>query len=136
MKRTICGTVCVGEIIMTDKFFQRYEMKVHPSRRKLRRMKRPDARVNPWDTHISDVMLHTYYLNAVEEVDCVDIVMPADRLKELEEILEWHEQYEHKIKYSGDVAKYLLEDKRVRIENPAVAKAYEKYIMLLELARK
>ena len=121
---------------MTDKFFQRYEMNVHPSRRKLRRMKRPDTRVNPWDTHISDVMLHTFYLNAVEEVDCVDIVMPADRLKELEEILEWHEQYEHKIKHTDTLAKQLLEDKQVRIENPAVAKAYQKYITLLELARK
>ena len=133
-KRTICGIVCDGGTKMTDKFFQRYEMNVQPSRRKLRRANRDLFKTNAWNVAISDEMLYQNF--AIEEVECVDVVMPKDRLKELEEILEWYEEYDHKIKHSISISEQLMEDKRVRIENPAVAKAYQKYITLLELARK
>ena len=38
--------------------------------------------------------------------------------------------------YGKKVVSMLRADERVRDENPAVAKAYQKYVMLLELARK
>ena len=119
---------------MTDKFFQKYDMNVLPSRHKLRRPKYNMFKTNAWNVEISDEML--YQELAIEEVECVDVVMPKDRLKELEEILEWHETYEYKIKVSTQLAQQQLADERVHIENPAVAKAYQKYRMLLELTRK
>ncbi len=120
---------------MTDKFNNRYEMHVRPSTKKLRRIPRSYQRVNMWDVHISDSMLHSHNTIPVEEVDCVEILMPKDRLEELEKMLDWFEDREHSIKHNDEVVQMLRRDERVRIENPAVQKAYMKYLTLLELCR-
>ena len=120
---------------MSEKFKQQYEMQVFPSNRKLRRISRSLQRTNMWDVHISDSMLYSHNTIPIEEVDCVDIVMPKDRLEELEKILDWYESNEHKVKYHQDIVNQLRADERVRIENPAVQKAYMKYLTLLELCR-
>jgi hypothetical protein len=121
---------------MTDKFFRKYEMQVLPSNRKLRRIPRDLYRTNMWNVKISDEMLYQDNLFKVEEVDCVDVVMPKDRLQELEDILDWYEDREHKIKHNEDLVQTLRADERIRIENPIVQNAYMKYLTLLELCRK
>ena len=89
-----------------------------------------------WNVSISDDMLYDRYTIPVEEVECVEILMPKDRLEELEKLLDWFEDKERHIKHYEDIVNMLRADERVRIEYPAVQKAYMKYLTLLELARK
>ena len=120
---------------MTDKFNQHYEMHVRPSNKKLRRVPRELQKFNMWDVKISDDMLYQDSVFTVEEVDCVEILMPKDRLEELENLLHWFEDKEKHIKSYTDLIEIYRAEERVRIENPVVQKAYEKYRMLLELSR-
>ena len=116
-------------------FYQKYDMWVHPSNRKMRRVPRMRNYTNLWNVDVSDAAVYQHTFD-VEEVDCVDITMPADRLKELENMIQWYEDREGKIKHQEQIVEMLRRDERVRIENPTVQKAYMKYLMLLELARK
>jgi hypothetical protein len=120
---------------MSDKFFQKYDMWVSPSNRKMRRVPRMRNYTNLWNIDVSDSAVYQHTFD-VEEVDCIDVTMPADRLEELERMIEWYEQREHKIKHQEEIVEMLRRDERVRIENPAVQKAYMKYLTLLELCRK
>lgn len=115
-------------------FNRKYDMWVSPSSRKMRRVPRLRNYTNLWNVTASEALAHQTF--EVEEVDCVDITMPADKLKELEEILQWYEDREHNILHNEEVVNMLRRDERVRIENPAVQKAYMKYLTLLELCRK
>lgn len=121
---------------MTDKFQNHYEMHVKPSSRKLRRISRSLQQDNMWNYDISDNMLYQHATIPVEEVDCIEILMPADRLKELEDLIAWYEGKERHIKNYSDLIEMHRADERVRIENPIVQKAYEKYKTILELCRK
>jgi hypothetical protein len=121
---------------MSHDFFRKYEMQVMPSNRKLRRVPRDFLKTNMWNVKISDELLYQDNLFKVEEVDCVDVVMPKDRLQELEDIIAWYEDKEHNIKHHEDIVKRLRADERVRIEYPVVQHAYMKYLNLLELCRK
>lgn len=121
---------------MSKKFEDNYEMHVRPSSRKLRRIPRSQQRFNMWEYNISDPMLHQFSTIQIDEVDCVEILMPQDRLKELEDIIAWYEGKERHIKNYTDIIDQYRADERVRIENPIVARAYEKYRTLLELMRK
>lgn len=116
---------------MTDKFFNKYEMRVLPSQRRLHRI--PQNKVNAWNIEMSVEMLYDLH---TEEVECVDVVMPKDRLEELEKILEWYEDREQQLKNGDDLRQRFRDDARVRIENPSVDRAYQKYMLLLEMARK
>lgn len=120
---------------MTREFFDKYEMRVVPSRHKLRRMKPRHLRTDVWNSRLSDELVWNLTDDA-EEVECVDVVIPKDRLTELEKILEWYENNEYKLKRTDQVVEQLRQDERVRIENPSVEKAYMNYKLLLELARK
>jgi hypothetical protein len=91
--------------------------------------------INLWNVNVTDTALYQDTFE-VEEVECVDVTMPADRLEELERMIEWYENKEHKIKHNEEIVEMLRRDERVRIENPAVQKAYMKYLTLLELCRK
>ena len=121
---------------MSKDFFRKYEMQVMPSQRKLRRIPRNFQNTNMWNVKISDELLYQDNIFKVEEVDCVDVVMPTDRLQELEDMLAWYEDKEHKIKHNDEIVAMLRRDERVRIEYPAVQAAYKKYLTLLELCRK
>ena len=116
-------------------FFRKYDMSVHPSNRKMRRVPRLRKFANLWNVDVSDAAVYQHTFD-VEEVECVDITMPADRLQELEDILEWYENKEHNIQHNEEIVQRLRADERVRIEYPTVQQAYKKYVMLLELARK
>ncbi len=120
---------------MNKPFYQKYDMWVSPSSRKMRRIPRMRQFTNLWNVDVSDSAVYQHTFD-VEEVDCVDVTMPADRLHELENMIEWYEQREHKIKHQQEIVEMLRRDERVRIENPAVQKAYMKYLTLLELCRK
>lgn len=120
---------------MSKDFYQKYDMWVYPSNRKMRRVPRMRDYTNLWNINVSDSAVYQHTFD-VEEVDCVDVVIPKDRLEELEHMIEWYENREHKIKQQSEIVEMLRRDERVRIEHPAVQKAYMKYLMLLELARK
>ena len=120
---------------MSDKFNDHYEMHVRPSTRKLRRIPRNYQKFNMWDVDIDDSMLYSHNAIQIEEVDCVEIIMPADRLKELEDLIAWYEGKERHIKNYTEIIEQYRADERVRIENPIVQKAYDKYKTLLELTR-
>lgn len=116
-------------------FYQKYDMWVSPSNRRMRRVPRMRKHINLWNVNVTDTSLYQDTFE-VEEVECVDVTMPADRLEELERMIEWYENKEHKIKHNEEIVEMLRRDERVRIENPAVQKAYMKYLTLLELCRK
>jgi hypothetical protein len=117
------------------KFYQKYDMQVYPSQRKMRRIPHMRNYTNLWNIDVSDSAVYQHTFD-VEEVECVDVVMPKDRLEELERMIEWYENREHKIKQQAEIVEMLRRDERVRIEYPAVQKAYMKYLTLLELCRK
>ena len=119
---------------MSNDFFRKYDMQVYPSHRKMRRIPRMRNYTNLWNVTATDALAYQSF--EVEDVDCVDITMPADRLQELEDILQWYEDREGKIKHNDEVVRILRSDERVRIEYPTVQAAYRKYLTLLELCRK
>ena len=120
---------------MSKDFFRKYDMQVYPSNRKMRRIPHMRDYTNLWKIDVSDAAVYQHTFQ-VEEVDCVDVTMPVDRLQELEDIIAWYEDKEHNIKHHEDIVKRLRADERVRIEYPVVQHAYMKYLNLLELCRK
>jgi hypothetical protein len=123
---------------MTKEFYNRFEMQVLPSQRRLRRMKPQHLRTEVWNSHLTDELVWNL-TEAAEEVDCVDIVMPLDKLVELEHWLKHYEQIEEELqKHSARSDKIWAQhhnDAKVRIRNPAVRQAYDHYITLLNLCR-
>ena len=117
-------------------FFKKFDMQVQPSHRKLRRIPNMYQHTNAWNYSINDSTAYQHQTFPIEEVDCVDVLMPEDRLQHIiDYINECEQQVEH---YKTDrqlIARY-EQDRSVRLRNPAVEKAYQKYVMLLELARK
>jgi hypothetical protein len=123
---------------MIEKFYNKFEMQVRPSHRRLRRMKPPHLRKEVWNTHLTDELVWNL-TDAAEEVECVDIVMPKDKLVELEKWLEHYERAEddwrkHSVR-SDEIWAQHHKDAKVRIRNPAVKQAYDHYITLLNLCR-
>ena len=115
-------------------FYNQMEMHVRDSNRTLRRLRRPPLpQINAWDVTMSDDVL--YQQVYAEEVPCVEIFMPKDRL---ETIINYIKYAEDEIdKHDTDkklIARY-EHDRVVRLNNPAVEKAYQHYCTLLELCR-
>lgn len=123
------------ELTVSKDFFRKYDMQVFPSNRKMRRVPRMRNYTNLWNIDVSDSAVYQHTFD-VEEVDCVDVTMPADRLEELEHMIAWYEEREHRVKHNNELVEMLRRDERVRLEHPTVQQAYEKYLMLLELCRK
>jgi len=119
-----------------EEFFRKFDMQVQPSRRKLRRIPNMWQHTNAWNYSIDDAAMHQFQSIPIEEVDCVDILMPQDRLQH---IIDYIDHVEKTVeKHDSDrrlIARY-ERDRIVRLNNPTVEKAYQKYVMLLELARK
>jgi len=72
----------------------------------------------------------------VEVVPMKAIHLSSDNLERLVREQERMEHLESDAKDGKKIWNMLREEERVRDDNPAVAKAYRNYIMLLELARK
>jgi len=120
---------------MSNKFYREFEMQVHTSLRRFRRyVKKPLINnIDPWRVEISDTML--YQDIHTEEVECVDIVMPQDRLQELEDTLKYYEQLEKAYRYDNELASRMREEELLRIKSPAVMKAWQHYRTLLNLVK-
>ena len=119
-------------------FYHEFEMLVRPSSRKLRRMKNPGYRSEVWNAYIDDAVIYDIS-NVAEEVECVDVTMPTDRLEELEQLLKHYDRAEQEWRQqsvrSGQILAQNHKDERIRIKNPAVKQAYEHYLTLLNLCR-
>ena len=119
-----------------QEFFRKFDMQVHASHRKLRRVPNMWQHTNAWNYTVSDAATYQYQTFPIEEVDCVEILMPRDRLEHIigfvqeAEIASETHNLERRL-----IARY-EQDRCVRLANPTVEKAYQKYVMLLELARK
>ena len=119
-----------------EEFFRKFDMRVEQSRRKLRRIPNMWQHVNAWHYNISDSAVYQHQTFPIEEVDCVEVLMPEDRLKHLVAYVQETEARD--LQHESDrqlIARY-ERDRSVRLNNPAVEKAYQRYVTLLELARK
>jgi hypothetical protein len=122
--------------VTAEEFYKQFDMHVMPSRRKLRRIPNMWYKTNAWNYSVSDSAAYQYQTMPIEEVDCVDILMPEDRLQH---IIEYITDCEQQIERSGSDRQLMASyerDRSVRLNNPAVEKAYQRYVMLLELSRK
>jgi hypothetical protein len=120
-----------------QEFFNIFDMQVRLSQRRLRRIDRSHYKTNAWNYDISDSMMYQHTaIMAAEEVECVDILMPKDRLGHLVAYIQ--ETEAKNVRNESDrqlIARY-EQDRAVRLKYPAVEKAYQKYVTMLELCRK
>jgi hypothetical protein len=118
-----------------QEFFNKFDMCVEQSRRKLRRIPNMYQHTTAWNYSVNDSAMYQHSF-PIEEVDCVDILMPADRLQD---IIVYITDCEDSVRRQHTdrqlIARY-EQDRYVRLNNPAVEKAYQRYVTLLELARK
>ena len=119
-----------------QEFFRKFDMQVQPSRRKLRRIPNIVLSGIAWNYSVSDSAAYQYQMPPIEEVDCVDILMPADRLDSLIGFVTDAEGHYKRLDSERQLMARYEQDRNVRLANPTVEKAYQKYVMLLELARK
>jgi hypothetical protein len=119
-----------------QEFFNTFDMQVRASNRRLRRIDRASLKMNAWAMEVSDeAMFQSTAMNHIEDVECVDILMPKDRLGHL--IAYVQENYTQNVKNESDrqlIAQF-ERDRAVRLKYPAVEKAYQKYVTMLELCR-
>jgi len=117
-----------------QEFYNQMEMHVRDSNRTLRRLRRPPLpQVNAWDVRMSDEML--YQQAYAEEVPCVEILMPKDRLQTIIDYIKYAESEIEKHTTDRQLMARYERDRVVRLNNPAVEKAYQHYCTLLELCR-
>jgi hypothetical protein len=119
-----------------NEFFKKFDMQVYPSQRKLRRVPNMWQHSNAWNYDISDSAMYQHQTFPVEEVECVEVLMPRDRLQHIIDYINYSEDQVEKYKTDRQLMYRYEQDRSVRLANPAVEKAYQKYVMLLELARK
>jgi hypothetical protein len=119
-----------------QEFYRKFDMQVQPSRRKLRRIPNMYQHANAWNYTISDSAAYQHQTFPIEEVDCVEILMPKDRLEHIIGFVQEAEIASEKHTLERRLIARYEQDRCVRLDNPAVEKAYQKYVMLLELARK
>ena len=111
-------------------------MQVYQSSRKLRRIPNMWQHTNAWNVSISDSTMYQHSTIPIEEVECVEVLMPRDRLNSIIEYINYCERSVEKHEVDRQLIARYERDRIVRLKNPAVEKAYQKYVMLLELARK
>ena len=119
-----------------QEFFNTFDMQVQASNRRLRRIDRASLKMNAWAQEISDeAMYQSTAMHHIEEVECVDVLMPKDRLAHL--IAYVQETEARNVQHESDrqlIAQY-ERDRAVRLQYPAAEKAYQKYVTMLELCR-
>jgi hypothetical protein len=119
-----------------EEFYKKFDMQVQPSHRKLRRIPNMWYKTNAWNYSVSDSATYQQSTFPIEEVDCVDILMPQDRLQHIIEYITHCERQSDRAEDGRHLMARYEQDRVVRLYNPTVEKAYQKYVMLLELARK
>jgi hypothetical protein len=125
-------------MVMTteQEFFKKFDMQVYQSSRKLRRIPNMWQHTNARNVSISDSTMYQHSTIPIEEVECVEVLMPRDRLNSIIEYINYCERSVEKHEVDRQLIARYERDRIVRLKNPAVEKAYQKYVMLLELARK
>ena len=119
-----------------QKFYNEYDMQVRLSQRKLRRIDRLSNRMNSWDITVSDSAMYQYSaIQAIEEVECVEVLMPKDRLQSLVDYIKYAEDTHEKHETDRQLMARYERDRLVRLKYPAVEKAYQKYVTLLGLCK-
>ena len=119
-----------------QEFFRKFDMQVHASHRKLRRVPNMWQHTNAWNYTVSDAATYQYQTFPIEEVDCVEVLMPKDRLQHIIDYINYCEDAVERSQTDRQLMARYEQDRNVRLNNPTVEKAYQKYVMLLELARK
>ena len=119
-----------------QEFFRKFDMHVIESGRKLRRAGRLSQHSNAWNYSISDSAMYQHTTMQIEEVDCVEILMPKDRLGSIIDYINYCELKSEQAGSERQLMASYERDRVVRLNNPAVDKAYQKYVTLLELCRK
>jgi hypothetical protein len=120
-----------------QEFFNTFDMQVRVSNRRLRRIDRSYYKKNAWTYEISDDMLYQHTAtHAIEEVECVDILMPKDRLAHLIAYIQETEAENVRSRTDRQLIAQYERDRSVRLQYPSVEQAYQKYVTLLELCRK
>ena len=117
-----------------QEFFKKFDMQVQPSHRKLRRIPNMYQHTNAWNYSVNDSAMYQHSF-PIEEVDCVEVLMPKDRLDHLIAYVQETEDENAKTRTDRQLMYRYEQDRSVRLNNPAVEKAYRKYVLLLELAR-
>lgn len=118
-------------------FYNHYDMQVRPSQRRLRRIDHVSQRMNAWDITVSDSAMYQYTATqAIEDVECVEVLMPKDRLESIVSYIQYAEHEFDKHAKDQQLMARFEQDRIVRLKYPAVEKAYQKYMTLLELCRK
>lgn len=111
-------------------FLQKYEATAGLSQKYYRRYHRMSY--TDWCNQGSPIPLTT----EAESEPMIEMTIPQDRFRDLIEQDEYVTKLEQERDYNQNIVSMLRADERVRWNNPSVDKAYKKYLMLLELARK
>lgn len=89
------------------------------------------------DYHRYNTAMDVYSAESyVQREPYVEMYIPQHRFQELVEQDRYYTKLHTELDYATQVAKQQAEDRLVRLQNPSVKQAYEKYKMLLELARR
>ena len=115
-----------------DRFTKRYEATISRSDRHYARH-RPYS-VSQYHSY-SSAIDYADYQTYVDRVQMVDIVMPEDRLRDLLTLEERLHMLENVNKAATQIINEHTSEEKVRKNNPAVQKAYEKYKLLVEMTR-
>lgn len=116
------------EISDTKRFQQRYDAHITESK-EYRRAVRPSM------DYMYKSGTASYQMDYKVE-PCVAIHMPQEQFDRLMDEQDRAASWRQEAEYAKSVLTNLRKDERVRDDNPAVAKAYRNYLMLLEIARK
>ncbi len=116
-------------------FYKKFDMQVLPSQRRLRRIPNMWQHTNAWNYSVNDSAMYQHSI-PIEEVECVEVLMPRDRLQSIVDYINYCEQSVEKHETDRQLIARYERDRIVRMKNPAVEKAYQRYVTLLELARK
>lgn len=112
------------------KFARKYSAYIGDSRQYRRRMPEPMMWDDPRAVYQHTFMTHTY------DEPYVELHMPRASFEHIISRDETEEQDAFKVQHALDVLQQHRVDERVRNDNPAVQNAWQKYLTLLELARK
>jgi hypothetical protein len=74
-------------------------------------------------------------VQAIEDVECVEILMPKDRLQHIVDYIQYAEETHEKHESDRQLMARYERDRLVRLKYPSVEKAYQKYVTLLGLCR-
>lgn len=116
-----------------NKFLHRYEAQASISNKQYARR----VPMSLSDYHRYNTAMDVYdYETYVDREPYVEMLIPQHRFQEIIERDRYYSKLESELDYATRVVRQQAEDRLVRLQNPSVKNAYEKYKMLLEMARK